>query len=310
MGRGGREPLTREVQISKKISWLLRHGVEKEGLVLGPGGYVSLKDVLQNRNIRSFKLTLDEVRTIVAEDKKQRFSLILASDSIASASTAANEQTSSNPDPAAVPEVSKGPSTSEQSNTSEDYLIRANQGHSVAVDSEGLLTPITEADIPETVVHGTTHGAWPLIVSTGGMKTMGRNHMHFATGLPSGFKSISLSSDGQAPSNASSSEAAPVISGMRTSSSLLMFLDIRKAMEAGIKFWRSENGVILSEGDEHGVIGLQFFKAVEDRAGGEGVLLQDGKIIKEAPEAWAKKGAGGRGGRGGARGRGGRGSST
>jgi 2'-phosphotransferase len=38
--------MTREVQVSKKISWLLRHGAEKEGLKLGPGGYINVQDVV------------------------------------------------------------------------------------------------------------------------------------------------------------------------------------------------------------------------------------------------------------------------
>lgn len=43
-GRGGGMP--REVQVSKKLSWLLRHGAENEGLTLGEGGYVSVKEVV------------------------------------------------------------------------------------------------------------------------------------------------------------------------------------------------------------------------------------------------------------------------
>lgn len=43
-GRGGPQP--RDVLVSKKLSWLLRHGAEKEGLVLGKGGYVGLDDVV------------------------------------------------------------------------------------------------------------------------------------------------------------------------------------------------------------------------------------------------------------------------
>jgi 2'-phosphotransferase len=46
-GGSGRGPMTREVQVSKKISWLLRHGAEKEGLKLGPGGYINVKDVVR-----------------------------------------------------------------------------------------------------------------------------------------------------------------------------------------------------------------------------------------------------------------------
>lgn len=43
-GRGG--PVSREVMMSKKLSWLLRHGAEKEGLQLGKGGYLNLRDVV------------------------------------------------------------------------------------------------------------------------------------------------------------------------------------------------------------------------------------------------------------------------
>jgi len=44
-GRNGRE-LPREVVVSKKISWLLRHGAEQEGLKLGEGGYVNVADAV------------------------------------------------------------------------------------------------------------------------------------------------------------------------------------------------------------------------------------------------------------------------
>lgn len=43
---GGRGPMTREVQVSKKLSWLLRHAAEKEGLQLGEGGYINVQDVV------------------------------------------------------------------------------------------------------------------------------------------------------------------------------------------------------------------------------------------------------------------------
>lgn len=39
--------LPRETVVSKKLSWILRHGAEKEGLKLGPGGYINLKDVVR-----------------------------------------------------------------------------------------------------------------------------------------------------------------------------------------------------------------------------------------------------------------------
>lgn len=51
-GRGGKRdkpPISREVQISKKLSWLLRHGAEEEGLKLGEGGYIGLDAVVSTR---------------------------------------------------------------------------------------------------------------------------------------------------------------------------------------------------------------------------------------------------------------------
>jgi 2'-phosphotransferase len=45
-GGGGSQGLPRGVQVSKKLSWLLRHGAEKEGLKLGPGGYINVSEVV------------------------------------------------------------------------------------------------------------------------------------------------------------------------------------------------------------------------------------------------------------------------
>ena len=44
-GRGG-GPMPRDVQVSKKLSKLLRHDAEQEGLKLGKGGYINLADVV------------------------------------------------------------------------------------------------------------------------------------------------------------------------------------------------------------------------------------------------------------------------
>lgn len=259
--KNARPPLTRDVQISKKLSWLLRHGAEAENLTLDSAGYASLADVLNNRKIKGLKPTFAEVREIVEGNDKQRFGMKLAAEGGDEGSTKAG-----------------------------DWLIRANQGHSIKMESEGLLQPITleggDDGVPETVVHGTSHGAWMMIVASGGLKPMGRNHIHFASGLPAKFAPIAKAAEDGAA-------APPVISGMRVSSTILIFLDIKKALQAGIKFWRSDNGVILSEGDQgkEGLVGIEFFQRVEDRTG-EGVLVEDGKVVKEAPASWATKGKG------------------
>ena len=50
---------------------------------------------------------------------------------------------------------------------------------------------------------------------------------------------------------------------MRASSEILIYIDVQKAMDAGIKFYLSSNGVVLSEGDDDGYIQPYFFKRVE-----------------------------------------------
>ena len=97
------------------------------------------------------------------------------------------------------------------------------------VDAEKLLTPLTLADLDSYpyVVHGTTAHAWPMIKNTG-LNKMGRNHIHFAIGLP---------------------KDAGVISGMRASSAVLIELDLAKVLAAGnIPMYISTNNVILSPG--------------------------------------------------------------
>lgn len=282
-GGGNRGPLPRSVQISKKLSRLLRHAAEEEGIQLDSAGYANVAEVLNNRLLRSFKVSFDELRELVRDNDKQRYSMITASSLAAT--------TRSDTDEAQVGD-DKGKTNGQpalESQDPKDWLIRANQGHSLKIDSEGLLTPITAGkNAPETAVHGTTHAAWPQIVATGGLKPMTRTHVHFASGLPAGFKSITMTADGEAADDAA---APPVISGMRNSSTVLMFLDVGRALASGLKLWVSENGVVLSEGDAQGLVPLELFERVEDRTG-QGVLLQAGKVVKDAPASWAGKGKG------------------
>ena len=70
---------------------------------------------------------------------------------------------------------------------------------------------------------------------------MGRQHVHFTTGLP---------------------ESGAVVSGMRKSADTVIELDLPAAMRAGLKFYRSTNGVILSPGDAQGFVKPEFFKRV------------------------------------------------
>lgn len=80
---------------------------------------------------------------------------------------------------------------------------------------------------------------------------MGRGHVHFAEAVPG--------------------NGNQVISGMRASASILVWVDVkRSAEEGGLKWWRSNNGVVLTEGDEKGVVKMEWVERVERRGKGTG----------------------------------------
>jgi len=252
---------------------------------------------LNTTSLKAIGVTFPELREMVANNDKQRYSMILAS--ALNQETPINTATQSHEDS----EAQDPPSVPASVNPS-DYLIRANQGHSIKIDTDGLLTSITQeaGNVPETVIHGTDEPSWKLILKSGGLRRMGRNHMHFASGLPAGFKPLS-SFTGATEGN----ENAPVISGMRKNSSILIYIDIHAALAAGIKFFVSENGVILTEGNEQGILSYEFFKRVESRKAKGGVLMRDGNLpdgvvvdVKEwEREVGERQGKGKRGGHGG-----------
>jgi len=128
-----------------------------------------------------------------------------------------------------------------KNNEQGQLLIRANQGHSIAsveVELEEIKDP---AEVP-VVIHGTYLKCWESIKTTG-LNRMKRNHIHFSAGEPG--------EDG-------------VISGMRKSADLKIYLDLTDAMAAGLRFFRSANNVILSPGNEEGAIPIKFFLKVKN----------------------------------------------
>lgn len=198
---------------------------------------------LKWHRLKSQKVTFEDIREAVSDNSKQRFSL--------------------KPNPAITPlptETDTDPS---------HWLIRANQGHSIAIESSALLKPLTieEDNIPATVVHGTYFAYYPRITASGGLKKMTRNHVHFSTGLPE--------------------DKAGVISGMRQDAELLVYVDVRKSLEDGkMLWWISDNGVVLTEGDEEGLVPTKYWKSVEGRKFDVGTLWTDGVEVAqlELPE--------------------------
>ncbi|KAL4066146.1 KptA family-domain-containing protein [Scleroderma yunnanense] len=131
------------------------------------------------------------------------------------------------------------PHTSPSLSTQDVWWIRANQGHSMKDVKLDLRPVLSATDIP-MAVHGTTRQAWESI-ATQGLSKMNRNHIHLAQGVP----------------------GSGILSGMRNTSQVLIFIDVQKALDVGIQFHLSENGVILTEGDASGFLSPQFFQRVE-----------------------------------------------
>ena len=203
--------------------------------------------------------TFDDIQSTVTTNEKQRFSM--------------------------KPNPETNPSLSTDTTDPSDYLIRANQGHSIKLDSSSLMEPITleAGNVPPKVLHGTYFAFWPAIVESGGLKPMGRNHVHCSVGTPE----------------------EGVVSGMRKDAELVIEIDVERRLQEGIQWWKSDNGVVLSEGGEDGILGTRFFKKVTGRKIDVGVLWEDGEKRENLPAGIKAKVPQGKGPRG--SGRGGRG---
>jgi RNA:NAD 2'-phosphotransferase (TPT1/KptA family) len=67
-GRGGHSGEGDLVQLSKKLSYLLRHGAVKEGLTISPDGFVSMEDMISHTKYilyPSFVLRFSTIPSIV-----------------------------------------------------------------------------------------------------------------------------------------------------------------------------------------------------------------------------------------------------
>lgn len=65
----------RDVLISKALSYLLRHGANKEKLNIDDQGYVNISDILSHQRLKSFKTTRDDLDRIVRDNDKKRFTI-------------------------------------------------------------------------------------------------------------------------------------------------------------------------------------------------------------------------------------------
>jgi putative RNA 2'-phosphotransferase len=167
----------RLVKISKYLSKHLRHEPERLGLVLAPGGWVRVDDLLAACARNNFPISREQLEDVVASNDKQRFSF----------------------DPTGT-------------------LIRANQGHSKAVDLR-----LEPAEPPALLYHGTGEKNVEAI-GRDGLRKMARHHVHLSIDVPTARKV-----------------------GMRHGKPVIFEVDAAAMRRAGHTFYVSANGVWLTD---------------------------------------------------------------
>ena len=64
------------IKIAKNITYLLKHGVAKEGLHMDKDGFVNLDEILAKDYFTSNKVSVKRVTQLVENDTKKRFEII------------------------------------------------------------------------------------------------------------------------------------------------------------------------------------------------------------------------------------------
>ena len=185
----------RLTEVSKYMSWALRHKPEEAGIVLDANGWTDVYLLVDAHNKRAQvgkEITTLEVLEVVRTCEKQRY--------------------------AVSPDMRR---------------IRANQGHSIAVDVE-----LVEQTPPDVLYHGTAERFYEAIQRQG-IDKMKRQHVH-------------LSADVQTAMRV----------GARHGVLRLLKIDAQRMHADGVKFWISANGVWLVD---H-VDPKYLFKAVRENA--------------------------------------------
>lgn len=203
-------PGKRDVQISKALSYLLRHGAVKEGLPIDSNGFIPVAVLLRHNRLKSHKCTLEDIHRIVENNDKKRFQII--------------ERRLENSEP--------------------EEIICATQGHSIATITPGseVLEKISDpAELPDKLIHGTSIPNLLLILRSGSIKKLRRNHVHLSPGV--------------------SGKDSQVVSGMRTSSNVHIELILGKPLLDQLQLFRSLNNVYLTPDD----IDLSLFQKVKIR---------------------------------------------
>ncbi|WFD21105.1 2'-phosphotransferase [Malassezia caprae] len=221
-----------DVQLSKTLSYILRHGTQKEHLEVRADGYVRLDAVLARPRVQKIAMddtgrspSSDDVEVVVQDNAKKRFELTSGSDA-------------------------------SPTDDGTCRWIRAVQGHSIAAITDLSHTSLTTSNVGEHLaeengmhyaIHGTDESAFEQILASGALKRMQRNQIHLAKGRPG---------------------ASGLISGMRQRCSRLLYVDVGRALSDGVPFGISSNGVVLTPGvGDTGALPLSYVSYVTDAEG-------------------------------------------
>lgn len=226
-------------KFSHSLSWALRHAAPKLKLKMTADGFVPVDEILSHNHPKLRGWTKDDIETVVATSDKQRFKLALRP-----AESYCKPLAPRNAD------VLDGYDDHGKNSTVTILCIRANQGHSISfIDPNLLLTQIQPYELKAIpiIVHGTYMNAWLNGIEKDGLNRMSRNHIHFASGLP---------------------KDKEVISGMKKSCQVYIYINAAKCAEDSIVFYKSDNGVLLTAGkNDEGVLPVSYFSHIVDTSG-------------------------------------------
>lgn len=167
----------REVEVSKLLSYVLRHKPEAIGLELDAGGWVAVDTLLAHLAASGRPVSRTEIDRTVETSDKQRFAL-----------------------------------------SEDQQRIRANQGHSVAVD-----LGLPSAQPPSRLFHGTAT-RFEESIRREGLKPAQRHHVHL-----------------------SASPGTAQVVGARHGKPLVLVVNAEAMHKSGFKFFISANGVWLTD---------------------------------------------------------------
>ena len=217
--------------ISKEFCSILRHKAVSYGLKIQNDGFCELKEVLKLRTMRALGVSMIDVEQLMLlqeknTNKKRRFEV-------------------------------------QQRVHDGKKIIRALQGHSMQeVEDEALLEALsfTSPSLPVKCLHGTKNEHVMSIMQKGLIpggqgkwsQSQPRSHIHFTP----------YDDFGKQKKNRAADLKNNICHGLREKYEAGILINMRKAMREGIKFFRSDNGAILTRGGQQGVLHPRYFTGI------------------------------------------------